>query len=117
MSLTINNLKVYAPAKDFEASKRFYLALGFTLTEAFNGTFDCKLGNAEFRLQNYYVAAWANNFMMLLEVDDAREWYEHARSVIAEGGFQARVMEPETYGDTTLCHVIDPSGILLIFID
>ena len=116
MGLGINNLKVYAPAKDFEVSKRFYLALGFALTESWNGNFDCKLGNAEFRLQNYYVPDWANNFMMLFAVDDAREWYEHARSIITEGGFDARVTEPETIGDNTLCHVIDPSGILLIFI-
>ena len=115
MTLSIHNLKVYAPAKDFLESKRFYLALGFTLTEAWNGTFDCKLGNAEFRIQNYYVKDWANNFMMLFGVDNVHEWYEHARTVIADGGFNARVTEPETIGDTTICHVIDPSGILLIF--
>ncbi len=110
-------MRVYTPAKDFEQSKRFYSALGFELREGWNGNFDCRLGGAEFRLQNYYVKDWANNFMMQFEVDDVRAWYEHAREVIAAGGFDARVSEPELIGDTSICHVIDPSGVLLIFIN
>lgn len=117
MPLSINNLKVYTPAKDFDESKRFYSALGFELTEAWGGSVDCKLGNAEFRLQNYYVEDWANNFMMLFSVDDVQAWYEHARSTIESGNFDARVSEPEMIGDTMICHVWDPSGILLIFIN
>lgn len=57
--MEITDLKVYAPAKDFEESKRFYTDLGFTLTEAWGGTFDCQLGAASFRLQDYYVKDWA----------------------------------------------------------
>jgi len=117
MALTINSLKVYTPAKDFDESKRFYAALGFELTEAWGGSFDCKLGGAEFRLQNYYVKEWANNFMMLFNVEDVQAWYERARKVISTGNFTARVSEPEIVGDTTICHVVDPSGVLLIFID
>lgn len=116
MNLSINNLKVYTPAKDFEESKRFYAALGFEQREAWGGSIDCKLGGAEFRLQNYYVADWANNFMMLFNVKDVHAWYEHARKIIAEEKFDARVSEPEIVGNTTICHVVDPSGVLLIFI-
>jgi|GEM_PF-4264799 len=78
MQPSIDHLKVYTPAKDFELSKRFYAALGFELTKAWGGNVDCRLGGAEFRLQNYYVADWANNFMMQFCVDDARLWLEHA---------------------------------------
>ena len=115
--MIIKSLKVYTPAKDFEMSKRFYAALGFELTEAWGGSFDCKLGGAEFRLQNYYVADWANNFMMQFWVDDVPRWYEHAKAVIDAGDFaDARVSEPELIGDTQLFHVWDPSGVLLIFL-
>ena len=38
MALNITNLKPYVPAKDFELSKRFYSALGFTMCEAWGGT-------------------------------------------------------------------------------
>lgn len=117
MLLTIKDLKTYVPAKDFEASKTFYRELGFELTEAYGGSFDCRLGAAQFRLQNYYNKDWAENFMMQFDVEDAREWFEHAKSVIDGGSHgTARVSEPEVYGDTAITHVIDPCGVLLIFI-
>ena len=118
MSLTINSMNVYVPAKDFELSKRFYSALGFTLTEAWGGNFDCSLGKSLFRLQNYYVKDWAGNFMLQFDVDDANAWYEHVKPIIDSGEFgDARVMLPEAVtGDTIITHVVDPSGVLLIFI-
>lgn len=117
MSLTINELVVYTPAKDYELSKSFYAALGFELTEGFGDTMDCRLGNAVFRLQNYYVEDWANNFMMKLVVDDVDEWYSHVKKVIDKGKFGiARVAAPELVGGARLIHVVDPSGVLLIFI-
>lgn len=117
MSLTIKELVVYTPAKDFEMSKRFYSALGFDLSEGFGGTMDCRHGGAVFRLQNYYVKDWANNFMMKLDVDDVDAWYEHCNQVIETGDFgNARVSTPEMVGDTKVLHVVDPSGVLLIFV-
>lgn len=115
--MEITDLKIYTPAKDFEESKRFYADLGFTLTEAWGGTFDCELGGASFRLQDYYVEDWANNFMMRFQVDDGRAWYEHAKKMVDSGTYKGvRVKPPEEIGDTFLFHVWDPSGILLIFV-
>lgn len=117
MKLSINDLKVYTPAKDFELSKRFYSALGFEMTDAWGGTVDCRLGGAEFRLQNYYVKDWADNFMMRFGVNDVQAWHEHVKEVIDSGDFgSARVTDPEMVGDTLLVHVVDPSGVLLIFL-
>ncbi len=114
----IVDLKIYTPAKDFELSKRFYTALGFELTEAWAGDVDCRLGGAVFRLQKYYNKDWAENFMMLFGVEDARAWYEHGKEVVASSEFSGhtRISEPEEVGGSTLCHIWDPSGILLIFI-
>ncbi len=117
MNPTIKTLLVYTPAKDFEISKRFYSELGFEMTEGWGGTMDCRLGGAAFRLQNYYVKDWAENFMMRFEVDDVGVWYEHAKKIIEGGNFgDARVSEPETAGDTLLFHIWDPCGVLLIFL-
>ena len=117
MPLTINELLIYTPAQDFEQSKRFYSELGFAMTEGWGGTMDCRLGGAAFRLQNYYVKDWAENFMMKFDVDDVRAWHEHAKNVIDNGDFgNARIAEPELIGDTLICHVWDPCGILLIFV-
>lgn len=117
MDLTIKELKTYVPAKDFEVSKRFYAGLGFELIEAWGGSFDCRSGAAVFRLQDYYVKDWAENFMMQFEVADARAWFVHAKHLIDVGGFgDARVSEPEEIGGSLITHVHDPSGVLLIFI-
>lgn len=111
------DLKVYAPAKDFAMSKRFYAEIGFELTEAWAGDMDCRLGGAVFRLQNYYNKTSAENFMMLIGVDDVEQWHGHVKAVIDTGEFgDARIAEPESIGGSTICHVWDPSGILLIFI-
>lgn len=111
MKPSINDLLVYTPAKDFELSKRFYSALGFEMTKGWGDTVDCRLGGATFRLQNYYVKDWAENFMMRFGVDDVPAWYGHAKAVIASGNYDsASVSEPEMAGETLVCHVGDPSG-------
>jgi hypothetical protein len=117
MKPTITELVVYTPAEDFELSQRFYAALGFTLTEGWGGTMDCTLGGAKFRLQDYYVKDWAENFMMKFDVPDVQAWYDFAKKVIDEGDFgHARIAEPEMIGDTAVMHIWDPCGVLLIFI-
>jgi hypothetical protein len=117
MNLEINDLKVYVPAENFELSKRFYTELGFELTEAWGGSFDCKFGNAQFRLQNYYQHQWADNFMMRFDVKDANSWYSHGKKIIESEKYgSAKISEPEQIGDSTIVHIWDPSGVLLIFI-
>lgn len=114
---TVKELVIYTPAKDFDVSKRFYSALGFDLTEGWSDTMDCRLGGAVFRLQNYYVKDWAENFMMKFEVESVDVWYDHAKKVIDSGNYgYARYDEPEAIVDTKIFHVWDPCGVLLIFI-
>ena len=118
MAPTIKDFKVYVPAKDFELSQRFYTALGFTLSKGFGDTVDCELNGFRFRLQNYYVKDWAENFMVVMPVDDVEEWHQHALRVKESGSFDTvRVMPPETVEkEWSVLHVIDPSGVLLVFV-
>lgn len=117
MPLTIKSLRVYVPAKNFELSKRFYSALGFRMTEGWGDTVDCELGGHQFRLQNYYVKAWADNCMMVLDVEHVVAWHEHAKRVIDDGQFPgARVTAPEAAGESMVVHVWDPTGVLLVFV-
>lgn len=81
MTLTIRDFKVYMPSKDFELSKRFYSALGFTMSEGWGGTADFELNGHRFRLQDYYVKDWANNYMVVIGVDDAEAWHQHVRKI------------------------------------
>lgn len=114
-TMQILDCKVYVPAKDFAESQRFYQALGFTLTPGWGGTMDCELGAMKFRLQDFYVADWANNFMFTIAVDDARAWYERAAALVAE--FPAvRVKPPEDVDGAQVAHVVDPAGVLLVLV-
>jgi predicted enzyme related to lactoylglutathione lyase len=118
MSPTIQDLKVYVPAKDFELSKRFYAAMGFSMSEGWGGTADFELGGNRFRLQNYYVKDWAENFMMVMRVDDVEAWHAHARNIVESGEFPGvRIMPPEKVDGSLVLHVVDPSGVLLIFVE
>ena len=118
MAPSIKDFKVYMPAKDFEVSKRFYMALGFKMSEGFGGTADFELNGNAFRLQDYYVKDWANNFMVVMGVDDADEWRRHIRSVVESGEFpMVRIKPPELVeGKWSVLHVHDPSGVLLVFV-
>lgn len=117
MHLNIRDLKIYVPARDFELSKRFYSALGFTMTPGWGGTADFELGGHRFRLQDHYVKDWADNCMMVMGVDDVEAWHRHARRVIAdEACGAARVAPPEPVDDSLVLHVWDPTGVLLVFV-
>ena len=117
MALSIRDFKVYVPAKDFEKSKRFYSALGFKMSEGWGGTADFELNGSCFRLQDYYVKDWANNFMVVMGVDDVEAWHQHIQKVAASGDFDGvRFKPPEAVDDSLVLHVWDPSGVLLIFV-
>ena len=118
MSLSINDFKVYVPAKNFAQSKRFYQALGVTLSEGWGGTADFELGGHRFRLQDYYVEDWANNFMVVIGVDDVEAWHQHAIEIASRGEFDnVRVKPPERVDDSRVLHLWDPSGVLLVFVE
>ena len=115
--LSIKDFKVYVPAKDFEQSKRFYQALGFSMSEGWGGTMDFELNGHRFRLQDYYVKDWANNFMVVMGVDNVEAWHEHVRKLADSGDFDSiRIKEPEAVDGALVLHVVDPSGVLLIFV-
>ena len=117
MSLNIQSLKPYVPAKDFELSKRFYSALGFLMSEGWGGTADFELNGCAFRLQNYYVKDWANNFMFVIGVEDVEAWHQHALALLNGGAYAGmRVQAPELVDGSLVLHVIDPTGVLLVFV-
>jgi hypothetical protein len=116
--LSIRDMKVYVPAKDFALSKRFYAALGFRMSEGWGGTADFELDGNRFRLQDYYVKDWANNFMFVVGVDDVDAWHEHVQAMAASGEFgRMSVKPPEPVDDSRVLHVVDPSGVLLVFVE
>ena len=117
MSLGIKDLLVYVPAKDFERSKRFYSALGFHMSEGWGGTADFELSGQRFRLQDHYVKGWADNFMIVIGVDDIEAWHDRGKEMLASNDYPGmRVTPPEAVDSSHVLHIVDPSGVLLIFV-
>jgi hypothetical protein len=55
--------------------------------------------------------------MLVMGVDDVAAWHEHVKSIADSGEFDnVRIKAPETVGDSLVLHVVDPSGVLLIFV-
>lgn len=114
-----SDVKIYVPAMNFDDSLDFYQAIGWTLNWVGDARdyAELELGNSRFYLQNYYNRDWANNFMMLIDVDDAVAWHKHVANVIKGGNWKyARLEKPseQSFG-ALVTHVWDPSGILLHF--
>jgi uncharacterized glyoxalase superfamily protein PhnB len=71
-------LKAFAPAQDYAASKAFYEDIGFTLASDWDGEVAYfHHGDVSFLLQNFYKEELANNFMMHLLVEDVDAWHAH----------------------------------------
>lgn len=113
MNLTAVEIKAFVPARDFEISKQFYLALGFEIPWANEDLAYVRHGGTSFLLQAFYEPAHANNFQMHLLVENIDDWHAH---VIASGiatRFGVDIGTPEdrpwAMRDFTL---VDPSGVV-----
>ena len=106
-------VRPFLTAKDFELSKRFYVALGFKkVLDSDVAIF--KMGGSGFILQRYYQKEWAQNFMMQLMVDDLDAWWAHIQSLDLAGQFGVSAPRPPAIQPWGLrvAYIVDPSGVL-----
>jgi catechol 2,3-dioxygenase-like lactoylglutathione lyase family enzyme len=107
------SMRPFVPAKDFDASKRFYEALGFEkVLDGEVAIFNA--GSGGFILQRQFQKDWAGNFMMQLMVDNLDMWWVHIESLELCTNFgvpapRAPAMQP--WG-LRVAYVVDPSGVL-----
>lgn len=106
-------VRPFLPARDFDLSKRFYEALGFTkVLDGDAAIF--RMGASSFILQNYFQKEWAENFMMQLVVDDLDAWWAHIASLDLPAHFGVPAPKPPAMQPWGLrvAYVFDPSGVL-----
>jgi hypothetical protein len=102
----------FLPAKDFDLSKGFYQAIGFTmLLDSDVAIF--QVGSGGFILSPQTDQAW-ENVMMQLMVDDLDAWWAHIEALDLPGKFNtpapsAPAMQP--WG-LRIVYLVDPSGVL-----
>lgn len=105
--------KPFLPTVDFEASKSFYEALGFTkLLDGDVAIFS--IGYTSFILHRPLAEGAAENFMMQLMVNDLDGWWRHIESLDLPGRFgvpppQAPALQP--WG-LRIAYIVDPAGVL-----
>lgn len=111
---TIKDLKAFVPARDFQASRRFYSELGFH--ENFNrpDVAEFELGGFRFLLQDFYVAEHAGNFMMQMMCEDVMPWWEKLSSEKFPERYPGMMLKPpatQPWG-LRVMFFSDPSGVL-----
>jgi uncharacterized glyoxalase superfamily protein PhnB len=108
------DLKAFVPAKDFPLSRRFYLDLGCAENWGNDQVAEFQLGSHRFLLQNFYVKAQAENFMMHLMVEDADAWWTHIKSTGLIEKYELGMARPPTMQPWGLrvLYLADPSGVL-----
>jgi catechol 2,3-dioxygenase-like lactoylglutathione lyase family enzyme len=112
-------LKAHIPAKDFEASKKFYQDVGFTLCWSTDSLALLHYGPhgvhgvPSFLLQNHYVKELADNLQMHLLVKNVDAWWVQLQTKRIPQAYGVEVGAPEDrewrMRDFTLA---DPSGVL-----
>ncbi len=110
----ILGLRPFAPAKDFELSKRFYQALGFAPTHEHENVSMLKLGSFSFILQNFYVKEFADNCMVQLLVRNVDAWWRGIDAAKLIGDFSVkppRTPAMQSWG-MKVGFVFDPAGVL-----
>jgi hypothetical protein len=75
----VTDMKAFVPDKDLDVSKAFYADLGFTINWSNDGIAALQINCFGFRLQKFFVARHAGNFMMGPSVDDADAWRSTSR--------------------------------------
>ena len=112
--LAATEIKAFVPARDFALSKRFYTDLGFTLAWSSEQVAYLHCGQAGFLLQNFYVAAFADNLMMQLTVEDLDAWWTHVQALDLPSRYGIRIPQPPADQPWAMRDfvIIDPSGVL-----
>ena len=103
----------FLPARDFDLSKRFYAALGFS--KVLDGEVAIfEMGSTGFILQRYFQKDWAENCMLQLMVDDLDAWWRHLAALDLPGSFGVAAPKPPALQPWGLrvAYVFDPSGVL-----
>jgi hypothetical protein len=106
-------VRAFLPARDFDLSKRFYEALGFEkVLDGEVAIFNA--GSGGFILQRHFHAAWAENCMMQLMVDELDPWWARIESLELAERFGVPPPRPPAVQPWGLrvAYVVDPAGVL-----
>jgi Glyoxalase/Bleomycin resistance protein/Dioxygenase superfamily len=106
-------IKAFVPTKNYAKSREFYEAIGFTCAYADEEIAYFHLGDCSFLLQNFYVVAHTENFMMHLLVENVDDWHAHLMQENIAGRFGVKIGAPvDQLWAMRDFELFDPSGVL-----
>lgn len=107
------SIRPFIGAKDFNQSRRFYKALGFTEKVISHSMSLFSLDNFSFYLQDAYVKKWVDNTMIFLEIEQLDTYLVFLQSLDLPSLYKkvklSKIVEND-WGSEFFLH--DPSGIL-----
>ena len=111
---SVNSIAAFVPSRDFEASRSFYIDLGFEQVWGDESACGLQIDGQDIILQNFYVKEHAENFMMTLRVDDTNAWWERIKALDLKEKYQLGIANPpemQPWGIRVL-YITDPTGVL-----
>jgi hypothetical protein len=111
--LSASSLMPFVPSgSDYEASRRLFADLGFEEVWESGGYAGFRNGGAQFILQKYDVKAFAENFMVRLNVPDLEAWWRAISPLELERRYAGfRVKAPADFPWGREVHFIDLAGV------
>jgi hypothetical protein len=111
--LTATSLLPFVPSGgDYETSRRLFKDLGFEEMWEGNGCAGFRNGPAQFILQKYDVKAFAENFMVRLNVPDLDRWWSAVSALDLANRYPAfRINPPKHYPWGREVNFIDLAGV------
>ena len=110
------SIRPFIGAKDYELSRAFYRALGFTERDLGPHMSYFSVNGFGFYLQNGYIKDWVDNSQVFMEVDDVRSYWDDLQALDLPSRFEGARLTPIREWDWGReCYLHDPSGILWHF--
>ena len=111
--LGASSLSPFVPSgSDYEASRRLFADLGFEELWEHGGYAGFRNRGAQFILQRYDVKAFAENFMIRLNVPDLEAWWEAICQLDIEHKYPGvRIKPPVDFPWGREVHFIDLAGV------
>lgn len=111
------SLEPFVPSgKDFEASRQFFLELGFSVNWDAGDYIGLQKDECRFILQKYDQPAFAQNFMLSVKVDNVEEFRNGvlAKNLPEKYGIRIGQITQQPYGKEV--NVIDIAGVCWHFV-
>ena len=112
----LQSIRPFIGSKDFNESRSFYTALGFSEICIDDKMSFFKIDDFGFYLQNYYAKEWVDNTMLFFEVADVDTHFEDFKKLQLKDRFPSMKCSEivrNDWGDEYFVH--DPAGVLLHF--